>query len=120
VDFDLTLCDSDYPKCGPPIPGGKEALQRFRELGYLIIIDSCRSCSWHCDAYGVDKTKPVLEREHVVAMRDWLIEHEIPFDEINDGSRGKIFAQWYIDDKGISFKNNWAEIAAFVESRTSK
>jgi hypothetical protein len=118
VDFDLTLCQSDYPRCGPAIPGGKEALQKFRDLGYLILIYSCRACHWHCDAYGVDKSIPTMEREHVRAMHDWLVEHEIPFDEIDTGTKGKPFARWYIDDRGISFNNNWAEIAAFVEART--
>ena len=119
VDFDLTLCQSEYPKCGPPIPGGKEALQRFRDLGYLILVYSCRTCSWHCETFGVDKTKPVMDREHVKAMKDWLDELEYAYDEIDDGSRGKPFGT-IICDKAIQFKDNWAEIAALIESKTVK
>lgn len=119
IDFDKTLCDSDYPNCGPPIPGGKEALERFRELGYKILIYSCRCCHWNYKLYGGSRDIPVLERTHVVAMRNWLIEHSIPFDEIDDGSRGKADASWTIDDKAIRFEQNWAEIAAFVEARTN-
>lgn len=119
VDFDATLCDSKYPHCGEPKEGGKEALELFRSLGYLILIYSCRTCHWHYDLYG-GKGIPVMERPHVVAMREWLIEQGIPFDEIDDGSKGKPWADYYIDDKGVRFMNNWEEIAAFIEQRAAK
>jgi hypothetical protein len=119
IDFDNTLCDSKYPACGDPIPGGKEALEQFRALGYLILIYSCRACHWHYDLYpSVKRGMPVMERESVVNMKNWLIEHGYPFDEIDDGSRGKPDATWFVDDKGIHFNRNWAEIAQFVTERT--
>lgn len=118
VDFDDTLCASKYPACGPMKEGARDALIRFRELGYLILIYSCRGCHWHYDIFAPEsKGQPVMERPHVINMREWLIEHDIPFDEIDDGSRGKPWAQFYIDDKGIRFENNWEEITAFVEAR---
>lgn len=119
VDFDDTLCASKYPVCGPMKEGARDALIRFRELGYLILIYSCRTCHWHHKQYGTRREDPVMERQHVINMREWLIEHDIPFDEIDDGSRGKPWAQFYIDDKGVRFNDNWAEIAAFVEARTT-
>lgn len=119
IDFDLTICQSDYPKCGPPVPGAKEALQRFKELGFLILIYSCRTCSWHCDAFKVDKTQPVMDREHVKAMRDWMIENEMPFDEVDDGSKGKPFGT-IICDKAYRFENNWAELTALITGKTNK
>jgi hypothetical protein len=118
VDFDQTLCDSRYPKCGDPIPGGKEALELFRSLGYLILIYSCRTCHWHYNIFGGNRDIPTLEREHVIAMRDWLIEHGYPFDEIDSGDKGKPLADYYIDDKGVRFDKNWLEIMKFVEERT--
>jgi hypothetical protein len=119
VDFDATLCHSNYPACGDPIPGGKEALERFRQLGYLILIFSCRTCHWHYGLYpNVKRGEPVMEREAVVNMKNWLIEHEIPFDEIDEGTRGKPDYTYLVDDKAIRFQDNWAEISAFVEART--
>lgn len=121
VDFDATLCDSKYPLCGEPKPGGKEALERFKQLGYLILIFSCRTCHWHYDLYpNVKRGEPVMEREAVINMKNWLIEHNIPFDEIDDGSRGKADYAFLVDDKAVRFENNWAEIAAFIEQRTAK
>jgi hypothetical protein len=47
-------------------------------------------------------------------MKDWLDEHGIPYDEIDDGTRGKVHAEFYIDDKGVRFANNWEEISDLV------
>jgi len=121
VDFDKTLCDSNYPLCGLPIPGGKEALQLFRDLGYLILIFSCRTCHWHYDLYpNIKRETPTLERESVVAMKTWLDEHGYAYDEIDDGSRGKADYTWLVDDKGIHFNRNWPEVMAFIAARTKK
>jgi hypothetical protein len=114
IDFDDTLCVSKFPDIGEPKLGAREALVRFRELGYLILIYSCRSCHWHYDIYGGHGV-PVMERPTVVAMRDWLYLHGIPYDEIDDGSRGKPLGI-IIDDKAIEFKNNWAAIAERISA----
>lgn len=55
-----------------------------------------------------------MSRPTVIAMKDWLIEHNIPYDEIDTGERGKPLCKWIVDDRGLNFNNNWAEIAAFV------
>lgn len=119
VDFDDTLCDSKFPQCGPVKDGAREALKRFKDLGYLILIYSCRTCHWHYKIFGGSPNIPVEQRPTVVAMREWLAVNDIPFDEIDDGSRGKPYAKFYVDDKGIRFNNNWSEIVRFVESKTS-
>lgn len=120
VDFDKTLCDSDYPKLGPPITGGREALQTFRDLGYLIIISSCRSCGWNWDLYYKDAPfVPAHEREVHQSMIGWLNRYDIPYDVIDDGTKGKVSADIYIDDKGFRFEN-WADAVAFVKAREAK
>jgi hypothetical protein len=45
----------------------------------------------------------------------FLKEAGIPYDEVDDGTKGKPFADFYIDDKAIEFKDNWPEIAARIE-----
>jgi hypothetical protein len=122
VDFDGTCCDMEFPLIGAPKKGVKEALTRFRELGYQIMIWSCRTSHFNYDVFGGDPRQSTMERDRVKDMIAWLNLHGIPYDEVDDGSRGKPGADFYIDDKGIRFDesqgNNWATITQFVESRT--
>jgi hypothetical protein len=47
-------------------------------------------------------------------MIAFLDANDIPYDEIDDGSKGKPGALYYIDDKAIRFEDNWIDIAARV------
>lgn len=110
VDFDGTLCEWKFPEIGEAKEGAAQALQRMRDAGYSILIWSCRTSHWHYDIFGGDPEQPTLDRQRVREMREWLELHHIPFDEIDDGSRGKPLADFYIDDKAVRFENNWSEI----------
>lgn len=115
VDFDGVICQSTYPGLGPLIDGAKEALQLFKSLGFTIIISSCRSCSWNWDTYYAGQ--PVThasERKVYQDMIEFLQANGIPYDIIDDGTKGKVSADFYIDDKGIRFTNNWADIAFLI------
>jgi hypothetical protein len=120
VDFDGTICEFAYPDIGPPKPGVREALTRLRELGYEVIIYSCRTANWHPDIFlkPGEQNCRAEHREVVHAMRDFLDEHNIPYDAIDYGNKGKPTADFYIDDKGVRYDNNWPEVVAFVEART--
>lgn len=120
VDFDGTLCDMAFPEIGPVKYGAKEALTMFRALGFRVVIWSCRTCHWDYDVYGGNPSEPTLQRERVKAMIAWLDENGIPYDEVDDGSKGKPGADYYIDDKGIRFSDNWVEIATFVLAQTAE
>src|ERR1700729_2927855 len=113
VDFDGTLCDHAFPSIGKVKPGAKEALETFKALGYIIIIWSCRTCSWDKEIFGypAEEYYHALDRLHVKEMVEWLAKEQIPYDIIDDGSKGKPVADFYIDDKAICFKDNWAIIA---------
>lgn len=117
VDFDQTLCNSNYPECGPMMNGAKESMIALRKMGFLLLIYSCRTCSWHPSIFDNGSPGFVMGRDHVIAMKNWLDENGIPYDEIDDGSKGKPMAAAYIDDKGIRFENNWPEIVEFIKSR---
>lgn len=115
IDFDGTLCEFAFPQIGPIKHGAKEAVDIFRALGFKIIIWSCRTCHWDYDVYGGDDpSEPTLERERVKDMIAWLDKHGIAYDEIDDGSKGKPGADYYIDDKGLRFTDNWNDIASFI------
>lgn len=120
VDFDGTCCDHEFPGIGKPKANLKAALTLFRTLGYKILIYTCRTCHWHYDVFGGDPKQPTLEREKVKEMIAWLGEHQIPYDEVDDGSRGKPLAAVYIDDKGMRFEDNWQEIAFWVMNHLPK
>lgn len=117
VDFDGTLCDQAFPHIGKIKPGAKEALTVFRALGFKVVIWTCRTCHWDYDVYGGDPSEPTMERERVKEMVRWLNDNGIPYDEIDDGSKGKPGADYYIDDKGIRFSDNWENIASAIMAR---
>lgn len=115
VDFDDTIAESlGFPIIGAPKPGAAQALSTLRRMGYKIIIWSCRTCHYDYDIYGGDPNQYPLERPAVQDMMRWLAEHQIEYDEIDDGSMGKPSADYYIDDKAVHFDANWVDIAAHI------
>jgi hypothetical protein len=118
VDFDGTICDFAYPGIGKVKEGARNALALFRKLGFRILIYSCRTCHWHYDIFGGDPSLRTMERSTVKDMIAFLKAEGIEYDEIDDGSKGKPLADYYIDDKGIQFENNWDSIARYIEANT--
>ncbi len=96
VDFNRTLAQGGGPDdFGEPTPGAKEAMQRLRDEGLTVCINSVVG--------DVDK------------LKDWLDEHEIPYDHINESpaqpedSSHKLNAAGYIDDRAVPFRGDWDE-----------
>lgn len=115
VDFDGTIVDNRYPAIGELKTGVREALTRLKELGFYIIIYSCRTCRWMPQKYP-----PEVSERCAAEMKTFLDEQQIPYDEIDDGKKGKPFADYYIDDRAVRFEDNWSEIAEFVGQRSAK
>lgn len=119
IDFDGTLFDHEYPNIGKVKAGARGATELFRELGWKIIIFSCRTCSYNPEVFApkMDDGTPdpmwlrnVMDRKVVADMVAALSNEGIVFDEIDDGSKGKPYADLYIDDKGLRFEDNWGQI----------
>jgi hypothetical protein len=91
---------------GKPKEGVKEALTRFRDLGYRIHILSCRT-NLEIKKYPIDR------QEQVRKMEAYLDEHEIPYDEVLN--KDKPLALWYIDDRAIGFRDNWEDVVKEIE-----
>jgi ribonucleotide monophosphatase NagD (HAD superfamily) len=102
VDFDGTLVEHRYPEIGVLKTGALEAMKAFKKDGHKIVIWTCRA--------GKEE----------MAVRQFLIQNDIPFDSINTPAPGtdlgtrKIYADVYIDDKGIRFEDNWDEMRRLI------
>jgi hypothetical protein len=108
VDLDGTLAkmytNFDPKKIEDPRPGAQEALEKFRDKGFRIIVWTVRG----------DKK----------LIREWLKEHEIPYDYINEnpdqppGSSDKIYSDVYLDDRGVSAaRASWNTLESQVSRR---
>jgi len=105
VDFDGTIVNHEYPEIGPLKEGAVEALKAFKKAGHKILVWTCRQ--------GVE------ERQ----VRAFMIENKIPFDTINTPVPGydlgtrKVYADVYIDDKGMRFEENWNELKELITGK---
>jgi hypothetical protein len=94
VDLDGTLAKElptyDPEKIGPPIYNAKSILDKVKELGAVIVVNTCRS----------DK----------IMIKSWFEEHEIPYDHINENpnqpkdTSHKIMADRYWDNRQPSWR----------------
>jgi len=78
-------------------------MDRFKQLGYYVVVWTTRDAD--------------------EAISEYLEEHDITFDSINDHKwmtpdmSNKIYADAYIDDRGIMFNDNWDEVGEDVVSK---
>lgn len=102
VDFDGTLSTWNYPNFGLPTDGAREAMRELQRRGYRIIIWTARMDRGIYPPDERDQTRLEIEA--------WLTLHDIPFDEVDMGVRGKRLAAFVIDDKNILFRGDWDEV----------
>ncbi len=91
VDFDGTLCYSNWPELGEPNVMLIEYLKRFKEAGNKLILWTCRA------GEALDRAV------------SWCHEQELEFDAVNDNlpeivalygnNSRKITCDYYIDDR---------------------
>lgn len=97
VDFDRTIAQpAKHPAIGEPIEGAKESLAKLKDLGYNVIIYSCRGDT----------------EEGLKAIEEWLDKHDMPYDSIFSGE--KPFFKYVIDDRAIHF-DSWDKVMEKVE-----
>lgn len=108
IDFDGTIVEYDgYKGCGVYGELKKdvaESIRKLKDAGHEIIINTCRS-----------------EDKEII---DLLRKNDIPFDFINFhpdniklGLSNKVYADYYIDDRAIEFKDNWSEIVDRINGK---
>ena len=101
VDMDETIIQSDTEEL---VPGARDALLALRELGWKIIIWTCRG--------DADKhTKEILDRLG------------IPYDAVNDNLPGvhghsrKIMFDAVVDNKNVDLSDGWEKVVRELEKR---
>jgi capsule biosynthesis phosphatase len=104
VDLDQTLCElrkpgQDYLEV-LPLPGAIEALQAFKVKGWSIIVHTARGMG------SLQGNIARIESEVLPTIKKWLDKWGMPYDGVVVGKPLGI----YVDDKAISFQNNWPEI----------
>ena len=96
IDFDGTLCENKYPKIGPPKVDMITKCIQLQSKGNKIILNTCRT-----------------DRDLEDAV-EWCKYYGLHFDYINENTvEGitkysdcrKIGADYYIDDKNLSFED---------------
>lgn len=101
IDLDGTLAYYDRKinreVIGEPLPGALEAVTALKKEGFEIIIFSLRA------SY----------KGGFKAIKDWLDKHHFPYDIIWPG---KPYSNYFIDDRGIAFKD-WKSAYAEIEAR---
>ena len=93
VDFDGTLCYSNWPELGEPNRPLIEYLKSQRALGNKLILWTCRA------GEALDKAV------------SWCMDQDLTFDAVNDNlpeiiemygnNSRKITCDYYIDDKAV-------------------
>jgi hypothetical protein len=110
IDFDGTIVHDQFPGIGQIRKNAKEVINQLKSEGYYIIIWTCRT------------------QERGAEAEEFLIENGIHFDQINQSCPAnvekftgidtrKVFADLYIDDKGLILIPEWDDIYDIVHRR---
>lgn len=109
IDFDGTIVEDCFPKIGNLKPGAKDAINDMNEAGHTIIIWTCRS--------GINLLNAI----------EFLAKEGIGYHHINQScpenvklygcDTRKVYADIYVDDKGLIQLPDWFEIKAMIVQR---
>jgi hypothetical protein len=116
VDFDGTIfpwgpvADEDTP----PFEGAVEVIKKLKDEGFTIFIFTSRMSPLWWSEMGWSYTDALSEQHAFVTTR--LRKWGIPYDVI---SSEKVPARYYIDDRAIGFRGDWADVKATIEADLS-
>lgn len=96
-DLDDTLCttqNGDYANA-QPITEVVEKLREYHRQGFTIVINTSRNMRTYQGNIGA------INKNTLPIILDWLVRHEIPYDELYVGKPWCGFEGFYVDDKAI-------------------
>jgi hypothetical protein len=112
IDFDLTICMSEYPDLGAQRKDSGYYIRQLAAEGYGIVINTCRSGVALADAIN------------------WLHKNSIPYHYVNcnfphlinlfKSDCRKVSADLYIDDKCLTGLPEWCEIYNIINQKYGK
>lgn len=111
IDFDGTIAEnSEQAVPGQLMPNAREVITWLHNQGCYIIIWTTRS--------GLD---------YMAHMYNFLETNEIPYDKVNENAdfvtfttSRKIWADVYIDDRGLDTKIDWLQIKEKIRKKIVK
>jgi hydroxymethylpyrimidine pyrophosphatase-like HAD family hydrolase len=94
IDLDGTICpELAYPDIAPPWEESVEALKYARKKGFYNLLSSTRT------SIDLSKTNKMV-KEQYERMKKYVKKYKLAIDEIDDGSRGKVYYDFAADNKG--------------------
>ena len=109
IDFDLTICMSEYPNLGPERENAGDIIRKLVSEGYGVVINTCREGIALADAIN------------------FLYDNNIPHHYVNcnfpfmieqyGADCRKISADIYIDDKCLTGLPEWEEIYKIINRK---
>ncbi len=113
IDFDGTICGFEFPACGPPEPGVREALFQLHDMGFEIVIHSCSTSTVWQEVEDLAHRLKNWERIYT-----FMTLHDLYYDAIWMSPIGnKPVAEFYIDDQGVGYKGNWKDVVNEIKER---
>lgn len=95
IDGTLTQCDTpDYSKVSPK-KDVIEALRRYHEEGFEIVLYTARNMRTYNSSMGK------INARMLPVLFNWLAQHNVPYDEIWTGKPWCGTEGFYVDDKAI-------------------
>lgn len=113
IDFDGTIVENAYPEIGNLKPNVVEVMNRLRDEGYRIVINTCRT------------------GQHELNARICLNDNNIPFHYLNENTlesrlefteeSRKLSADIYIDDRNLlGIPDDWEKIYDLITEAKNK
>lgn len=108
IDFDGTIVRHIFPLIGKLLPNAIDSLQKLKNAGFILILWTCRAGKQLEDAKSFCKQKKIpidYYNENAKEINSWNLKSN------------KIYADFYIDDKGIFCNEiNWEQITKYLLS----
>jgi len=112
IDFDGTIVENAYPGIGKLKPNAVQIINKLKEEGHSIIINTCRS--------GIFEGNAAVFLNHVGIKYDY-VNSNLPYRiEHYEADTRKISADLYIDDKNLlGIPEDWDDIYKLIKKHKS-